>query len=75
MPSPDKNKERFKLSGAFRAGERIFGIKFRYNSRAAFFSADGVRCEGWIVSVEPLQPEPICNVEYCDGSGDEEVSE
>ena len=75
MPSPDEIKERRNLNDAFLAGEKILGIKFRHNSHVAFFCADGVRCEGWIVSVEPLQPEPIYTVECCDGSGDEEVPE
>ena len=75
MPSPDQIKERLKLSNAFLEGERILGVKFRHNCHVAFFSADGVRYEGWIVSVEPLQPESIYTVECCDGSGDEEVPE
>jgi hypothetical protein len=75
MPSPDEIKERRKLSNAFLSGEKILGIKFRHNSHVAFLGADGVRCEGWIVSVEALQPQPIYTVECCDGSGDEQVPE
>ena len=75
MPSPDQNKERLKLNNAYLAGEKIPGIKFRHNSRVAFIGADDVRCEGWIVGVEPLQPEPIYTIECCDGSEDEEVAE
>jgi hypothetical protein len=75
MPSPDEIKERRILNDAFLAGERILGIRFRHNSHVAFSGADGVRCEGWIVSVEPAKPEPIYTVECCDGSGDEEVLE
>ena len=75
MPSLDDIRERRRLNDAFLAGEKILGIKFRHNSHVTFFGADGVRCEGWIVSVEPLKPEPIYTIECCDGSGDEDVPE
>ena len=75
MPSPDESKRRCELNNAFLAGERILGIKFRHNSHVAFVCADGVRCEGWIVSVGPTEPEPVYTVERCDGSGDEDVLE
>jgi hypothetical protein len=75
MPSLDAIRERRKLNDAFLAGEKIPGIKFRHNSHVAFLGADSARFEGWIVSVEPLQPEPLYTVECCDGSGDEDVPE
>lgn len=75
MPSLNEIKERRKLNDAFLAGEKILGIKFRHNSQVAFFCADGVRGKGWIVGVEPLQPEPIYTIECCDGSEDKEVPE
>jgi hypothetical protein len=75
MSSPEKIKKRRTMNDAFLAGVRIFGIRFRHNSRVAFTGADGVRCEGWIVSVEPVEPEPIYTVELCNGGGDEEVLE
>ena len=75
MPSPDEIKKRRELNDAFLAGERILGIKFRHNSHVAFVGEDGIRCEGWIVSVGPIEPEPVYTVECCDGSGDEDVRE
>lgn len=75
MPSPDEIKQRRMLKNAFLAGERILGIKFRHNSLVAFVSADGIRFEGWIVSVGPIEPEPVYTIERCDGGGDEEVLE
>ena len=75
MPSPDEIKKRRELNNAFLAGDRIHGIKFRHNSRVAFVGADGDRCEGWIVSVGPIDPEPVYTVECCDGNGDEDVLE
>jgi hypothetical protein len=74
MPTPDEIKKQCSLNNAFLAGEKILGIKFRHNSQVAFVGADG-RCEGWIVSVGPTEPEPVYTVERCDGSGDEEVLE
>ncbi len=59
----------------FLAGEKILGTKFRHNSRVAFVGGDGVRNEGWIVAVGPIEPEPVFTVERCDGGGDEEVLE
>jgi hypothetical protein len=75
MPSPDEIKQRRKLNSAFLAGERILGIKFRHNSQVAFIGTDGIRCEGWIVGVGPVEPEPVYTIERCDGGGDEEVLE
>lgn len=75
MPSSDEIKARLNLSNAFLAGQKIFGIKFRHNSRVSFENHDGVPVEGWIVSVGPIQPEPIYTVERSDGRGDEEVIE
>jgi hypothetical protein len=75
MPTPEEIKERSRLNNAFLAGEKILGIKFRHNSHVAFVGADGIRCEGWIVSVGPIEPEPVYTVERCDGGGDKEVLE
>ncbi|MCX7006029.1 MAG: hypothetical protein NTY53_02060 [Kiritimatiellaeota bacterium] len=75
MPSPDEIKQRRELNNAFLAGERILGIKFRHNSHVAFVGADGIRREGWIVSVGPIEPETVYTVERCDGGRDEEVLE
>jgi len=75
MPASDEIKKNRDLNNAFLAGETILGIKFRHNSHVSFEGQDGVRLEGWIVSVGPIEPEPIYTVECCDGSGDEEVVE
>ena len=75
MRSPDEIKRRRDLNNAFLAGEKIIGIKFRHNSQVAFLGTDGVRREGWIVSVGPTEPEAVYTVERCDGGGDEEVIE
>ena len=75
MPSTDEIKKRRILTDAFLAREKILGIRFRHNSHVAFVGADGSRCEGWIVSVGPFEPEPVYTVERCDGGGDEEVIE
>jgi hypothetical protein len=63
------------LNDAYLAGERILGIKFRHNSHVTFRDQDDIRVEGWIVSVRPIEPQPIYTVERCDGGGDEEVAE
>ena len=75
MPTPEEIKERSRLNNAFLAGEKILGIKFRHNSHVAFVGADGIRCDGWIVSVGPIEPKPVYTVERRDGGGDEEVLE
>jgi hypothetical protein len=75
MPAPDEIKKSRYLNAAFLAGERILGIKFRHNSYVAFRAKDGLRAEGWIVSVGPIEPEAIYTIERCDGGGDEEVAE
>ena len=75
MPSPDEIKRRRDLNNAFLAGEKILGIKFRHNSKVVFVAADGVRREGWIVSVGTTEPEAIYTIDRCDGGGDEEVIE
>ena len=74
MPTSDEIKKRLDLINAFLAGEKILGIKHQHNSHVAF-EEDGHRVEGWIVSVEPIKPEPIYTVERCDGGGDEEIVE
>lgn len=74
MPTPDEIKNRRDLNRAFLAGEKILGIKYRHNSRVAF-EEDGRRVEGWIVGVQPINPEAIYTVERCDGGGDEEIVE
>ena len=73
MPISDEIKKRSDLNNAFLAGEKILGIKFRHNSLVAFQVQDGIRLEGWIVSVGPIEPEPIYTVERSDGGGNEEV--
>lgn len=75
MPTPEEIKERSRLNRAFLGGEKILGIKFRYNSLVAFVNVDGIRSEGWIVGVGPIEPEAIYTIECCDGSADEEVLE
>lgn len=75
MPTSDEIKTRRDLNNAYLAGERIFGVRFRHNSHVAFRDQDDLRVEGWIVSVGPIEPEPIYTIERCDGNGDEEVSE
>ena len=75
MSTSDEIKKRRDLNNAFLAGQKILTIKFSYNSHVAFRSQDGLRLEGWIVSVGPLEPEPMYTVERCDGGGDEEVAE
>jgi len=75
MPTPEEIKERSRLNNAFLAGEKILGIKFRHNSHVAFVGEDGVRSEGWIVGVGPIEPEPVYTVERCDAGRDQEVLE
>ena len=75
MPSPDDMKNRRVFNDAFLAGEKIRGIRFRHNSHVAFTSADGVRRDGWIVSVARVDPEPVYTIERSDGRGDVEVLE
>lgn len=75
MPSPNEIQTRRKLKNAFLAGEKILGIKFRHNSHVAFVDSDDVRREGWIVSVGPIQPQPVYTIERCDGGGDDDVVE
>ena len=75
MARAEDLRNRQRLSNAFLAGEKIFGIKFRHNSLVAFRNDAGERFEGWIVAVGPVDPEPLYTVERCDGGGDEEVVE
>ena len=75
MPTSDEIKNRRNLNNAFLAGQKSLSIKVRHNSHVAFRSQAGIRVEGWIVSVGPLEPEPSYTIERCDGGGDEEVAE
>lgn len=75
MPLSDENRNRRKLNDAFLAGEKILGIRFRHNSHVAFDDSGDVRREGWIVSVGPIEPQPVYTIERCDGGGDEDVIE
>jgi hypothetical protein len=75
MSSPDEIKKHRDLNNAFLTGERILGIKFRHNSLVAFIGASGDRCEGWVVSVGPIEPEPVYTVECRGARGNEEVLE
>ena len=75
MPTSNEIKKARDLRNAFLAGEKILGIRFRHNSHVEFEGQHGLRVEGWIVSVGPIEPEPIYTVERCDGGGDEEVIE
>lgn len=75
MPSPNEIRNQRDLSNAFLAGQKILGIKFRHNSLVAFVASDGIRSEGWIVGVGPIEPEPTYTIEHCDGSGDDEILE
>lgn len=75
MASSDEIKRLRDLSNAFLAGKKIVGVKYRHNSSVVFVDARGVRCEGWIVGVGPIEPEPVYTIERSDGGGDEEVIE
>jgi len=75
MSTLDDRKRQRELSNAYLAGERIFGVKFRHNSHVRFVDANKQKAEGWIVSVGPIEPEPIYTIERADGQGDEEVAE
>jgi len=57
------------------AGEFILDVKYRHNSHVSFIDEDGNKAEGWIVSVGPVEPEPVYTVERSDGGGDEEVKQ
>jgi hypothetical protein len=75
MCSAEDRKKQLQLSNAFIAGERILNVKFRHNSHVSFIDEDGEKAEGSIVSVGPIEPEPVYTVERSDGNGDEEVKE
>ncbi len=71
-----KDKKRFaRLNAAWRAGEKVDGLAFPYNSLVTVSLPDGSAKDGWIVGVTLEGPEPIYIVETKDGSGDLECPE
>ena len=75
MSKLEERKKQLELSNAYLSGEKIFGVKFRHNSHVSFVDEHGNKAEGWIVSVGPIEPEPVYTVERSDGQGDEKVLE
>lgn len=75
MSNLENRKRILELSNAYLSGEKICGVKYRHNSHVSFQDTDGKLYEGWIVSVGPIEPEPIYSIERTDGSGDQEVKE
>ena len=75
MNDLEERKKQLALSNAYLAGDKIFGVKFRHNSHASFSNENGENIEGWIVSVDRIEPVPAYTVERSDGQGDEEVLE
>ena len=75
MTSIEERKRQLALSNAYLGGELILGVKYHHNSFVEFTDSRGKRTEGHIVSVGPVEPEPIYTVERNDGGPDEEVLE
>lgn len=75
MSNLEDRKRNLELSNAYISGEKICGVKYRHNSHVSFQDTDGKSYEGWIVSVGPIEPEPIYTIERTDGSGNQEVKE
>jgi hypothetical protein len=75
MGKCEDRKRKRELGNAYLSGERICGVKYRHNSHVSFRDTDGKSHEGWIVSVDPIAPEPIYAIEHIDGSGDQKVKE
>lgn len=71
----EERKKLVKLSAAWRAGEKIEGLQFRYNTTVIVTLADGTTTTGWIVAASTDGPEPIYTIEAQDGSGDMECLE
>ncbi|MBI5633026.1 MAG: hypothetical protein HZA15_06060 [Nitrospirae bacterium] len=71
----EERKRLSKLSAAWRAGEKIEGFQFRYNTTVIVTLADGTTTTGWIVAASTDGPEPTYTIEAQDGSGDIECFE
>jgi len=71
----EERKKHAKLNAAWRAGEKIEGLLFRYNITVQVTLPDGTTMTGWIVAASVDGPEPIYTVEAKDGSGDIECVE
>ena len=73
--NPEDKKRCAQLNAAWLAGQKIDGLKFRYNSIVVATLPDGTTKTGWIVAVSVDGSEPIYTVEAQDGSGDIECLE
>jgi len=71
----EERKRLAKLNADWRAGEKIEGLQFRYNSTVIVTLADGSTTTGWIVAASTGGPEPTYTIEAQDGSGDIECLE
>jgi len=75
MTTAKERKKQQDLSKAYLAGEKIFDVKYRHNSRVSYLDANGDTIEGWIVGVGPIEPEPIYTIERKDRQSDDEIAE
>lgn len=71
----EERKRLVKLSAAWRAGEKVEGLQFRYNTTVIVTLADGTTMTGWIVAASTDGPEPTYTIEAQGGSGDLECHE
>ena len=60
---------------AWLAGEKVSGARFSYNRVVRAVRGEYEGQEGWVVGIEPLDPEPIYTVEFPESDPCAEVLE
>ena len=60
---------------AWLAGETVAGAKLGYNCQVRAVGGEYEGQEGWVVGIEPLDPEPIYTVEFPDSHPCAELTE
>lgn len=57
------------------SGSPVPGLAYRHDDVVLVLTPNGAWTEGWVVSVERVDPEPAYLVELCSGAGDRIVAE